>query len=86
MGKGVDRWEECSKHKLEATAKDKNDDGTIKQETMPYLMRDLMANCVDFQEEILAMQYLIEQLSSKGTNKISLIDMPKCLMHFYSLN
>ena len=36
-----------------------------------------MANCADFQEEMPAMQYLFEQLSSKGPNKISLIDTPK---------
>ena len=65
------------KYKLEASARDKNDDGTIKQEAKPYLLRDLMATCADFQEEISAMQYLFEQLSSRGTNKISLVDTPK---------
>ena len=65
------------KYKLEATTKDKNEDGTIKEDVEPYLLRDLMANCADFQEEMSAMQYLFERLSKKGVNNISLHETPK---------
>ena len=55
------------KYKLEATTKDKNEDGTIKEDVEPYLLRDLMANCADFQEEMSAMQYLSMDIDSVTT-------------------
>ena len=68
---------EVKKYRLEAQDIHKDEFGTIKQEYLPYLLRELMANCSDFKNEKSAMEHLCEQLSSKGDNSISIVPTPK---------
>ena len=54
-----------------------DENGEIKQEYKRYVLRTLMSSCKDFVEEKSAMEVLLEKLSSKGPNQVSLLVSPK---------
>ena len=56
---------EIKQYRLEAIDKQKIEDGSIKEGCKPNLLRELMANCNDFNYKKSAMEHLYEQLSAK---------------------
>ena len=69
--------ENWRKYTLSGRESEKDENGKVKEEFLPYVLRDLMANCADFKEEKSAMEDLFQKLSAKGPNKIELLPSPK---------
>ena len=66
-----------SEYTLEGKKSWKDENGNIRDEHKPYLLRNLMASCSDFKNELSAMELLCQELSAKGECKIELIVSPK---------
>ena len=68
------RWREYSQ---EGKKRWRDEDGKIKEQFKPYLLREIMSNCGDFKNEKSAMEVLCDDLSSKGDNNVHLLISPK---------
>ena len=64
---------------LKGRKEHKDENGEVKQEFRRFLLRTLMGNCADFQEEKSAMEVLLEELSTKTKNNqtLKLLTSPK---------
>ena len=76
-GRGFVNEREVQKYRLAVQDKHKNEDGSVREEYLPYLLRELVAICSNFKNEKLAMEHLYEQLSAKGENNIRIVPTPK---------
>jgi hypothetical protein len=57
------------KYKVTGNKKnDFNDDGSLKEESKPYILSELMATCADFSNERTDLQHLADTLSDSATN------------------
>lgn len=54
-----------------------DEDGKVREEFKPFVLRTLLSNCRDFKEEKSAMEVLMDKLSSKGTPSVELLTTPK---------
>ena len=77
MGAGVINDRERNKYSLEGKKSWRDNEGKIRQEFHPYLLRKLMSDCADFRNEKSAMAHLFEQLSEKGPCRMILLVSPK---------